>query len=137
MTSSKPYLIRALYEWILDNGMTPYILVNALDSRADVPQEHVEEGRIVLNISPNAVRYINVGNDILELEARFSGRSRSVSLPVAAVLAIYARENGKGMFFPQEEEPEGSSSEEEATPPDEPPQPPRSKPSRSHLKVVK
>jgi len=102
MSSNRPYLLRALYQWLLDNGMTPQILVDATDAGAAVPREHVKEGRIVLNISPSAVADLLLADDAVSFKARFGGRSRAVSAPVRSVLAIYARENGKGMAFPPE-----------------------------------
>ncbi len=132
MTSSRPYLIRALYEWVVDNGFTPYILVDATHRDCNVPPQHVQDGRIVLNISPTAVQGLLLGNDWVEFSARFSGRPTGVHLPVRAVLAIYAKENGQGMSFPAEAE------EEEATPPPpEPSTPPPVRSGRPHLKVVK
>jgi len=104
MTSSRPYLIRALYEWIIDNGNTPYILVDATDEQVVVPQQFVEGGKIVLNINPSAVQNLELGNHFVELDARFSGSPMHVSVPVAFVLAIYARENGKGMVFSEEDD---------------------------------
>jgi len=130
MTSTRPYLIRALYEWIEDNGLTPHILVDAEAPGVSVPKQHVREGQIVLNINPSAVRDLRLGNEWIEFSARFGGVSRAIQIPVTAVLAIYARENGQGMAFGEEvvggDEP----------PPDKPDQPPR--PSRKPvLKIVK
>jgi stringent starvation protein B len=103
MTPSRPYLIRALYEWIIDNGHTPYILVNAENEEVVVPQQFVEGGKIVLNITPSAVQNLELGNQFVELDARFSGTPMHVCVPVPSVLAIYARENGKGMVFTDED----------------------------------
>ena len=103
MTSSRPYLIRALYEWIADNGMTPHILVNAEKEGVEVPTEHVHEGRIMLNVSPTAVQNLVLGNDEIEFNARFSGKPRFIRVPITAALAIYSRENGQGMAFQEEE----------------------------------
>lgn len=103
MTSSRPYLIRALYEWIVDNGMTPYVLINAATEQVVVPRQFVENDKIVLNLNPSAVQNLQLGNDYLELDARFSGSPMHVVVPVMAVLAIYARENGKGMVFNEDE----------------------------------
>ncbi len=103
MTPSRPYLIRALYEWILDNGMTPYLLVDVADEQVVVPQQYVENGRIVLNVNPSAVQNLQLGNELVELDARFSGQPMHVSVPVMSVMAIYARENGKGMVFTEED----------------------------------
>jgi stringent starvation protein B len=102
MTSTRPYLIRALYEWIEDNGMTPHILVDA-DRRASKCRNSMSsDGRIVLNINSAAVRDLRLGNDWIEFNARFGGVARTRQIPVAAVLAIYARENGQGMAFGEE-----------------------------------
>ncbi len=103
MTPSRPYLIRALYDWIVDNGMTPYVLVNAEDEEVVVPRQFVEGGKIVLNINPSAVQNLQLGNALVEMDARFSGTPMHINIPVMSVLAIYARENGKGMVFTEEE----------------------------------
>lgn len=103
MTPNRPYLIRALYEWILDNGMTPHLLVDTTRSATVVPHQFVQDGKIVLNISPSAVRELAIGNEEIVFNARFSGRSMDVLVPVEAVMGIYARENGHGMLFPEEE----------------------------------
>ncbi|RKZ86690.1 MAG: ClpXP protease specificity-enhancing factor [Candidatus Parabeggiatoa sp. nov. 3] len=108
MTSMRPYLLRALYEWIVDNGLTPYLLVNADHDQVEVPRQFVENGQIILNIAPMAVQGLTLDNEWVSFSARFSGRSFSVFVPVLAVLAIYAKENGKGMFFQPEEEQETS-----------------------------
>ena len=102
MTSSRPYLIRALYQWIVDNGMTPYILVDAETPGAIVPQEFVQDGKIVLNIAPMAVQALILADDIITFNARFSGESMDLSIPVGHVLAVYAKENGQGMMFGDE-----------------------------------
>jgi stringent starvation protein B len=125
MTPNRPYLIRAVNEWLLDNRCTPHLLVNAEAPGVDVPRQYIQDGKIVLNIGPNAVEGLRVTNEEVTFLARFSGVSQLVSLPVSAVLAIYAKENGRGMMFSEEEgdgpEPEG----------------PDDKPSRPSLKVVK
>ena len=97
-TSTKPYLIRALYEWCVDNGFTPYLSV-VVDSQTKVPMEHVRDGEIVLNIGPLAASRLNMGNEYIECSARFSGAVRDLTVPIGAVAAIYARENGQGMSF--------------------------------------
>lgn len=102
MTSSRPYLIRALYQWIVDNGMTPYILVDAETPGAIVPQEFVQDGKIVLNIAPMAVQALILADDSVTFNARFSGESMDLSIPVGHVLAVYAKENGQGMMFGDE-----------------------------------
>jgi len=102
-TSNKPYLIRSLYEWIVDNDGTPHLIVNADFPGVQVPREHVQNGEIVLNISSSAVQGLALNNDEISFNARFSGVARVIRVPVAAVLAIVARENGQGMAFPPEE----------------------------------
>jgi stringent starvation protein B len=97
-TSTKPYLIRAIYEWCNDNGYTPYLAV-AVDERTQVPREHVKAGEIVLNVSPMATNRLSLGNDVIAFQARFGGVARELSIPIENVSAIYARENGHGMAF--------------------------------------
>lgn len=99
MTSSKPYIIRALYEWIIENECTPYILVNAFDDGVEVPQEHVKDGQIILNISPSAVQTLTIRNDAVDFEGRFAGIPKQVFVPIGSVMGIYAKENGQGMIF--------------------------------------
>ena len=99
MTSSKPYLIRALYQWIVDNDMTPQILVAADGPAGRLPQAYVKDGKIVLNIAPQAVRDLELGDADISFSARFGGTPMNVLAPVSQVLAIYARENGQGMLF--------------------------------------
>ena len=133
MTSSRPYMIRAVYEWVAENDCTPYILVNAEMEGVAVPEQYIQDGQIILNISPTAVVDLNMGNDLLSFRGRFGGVPQEVFVPVAAVLGIYARENGQGMLF-DADEPQ----------PPMPPSPPEGdgKPSqkvdtRPRLKVVK
>lgn len=102
MASSRPYLVRAFNEWILDNDCTPYIVVDAGVQGVQVPTEHVANGQIVLNISPGAVKGLVIGNGALEFSARFGGVPMQVFIPLQAVMAIYARENGEGMVFGSE-----------------------------------
>jgi stringent starvation protein B len=132
MTPNRPYLVRALYEWILDNAMTPHLLVDASQPGAVVPPQFVQDGKIVLNISPSAVRGLVLGNEHVSFNARFGGVAMDISVPVEAVLGIYARENGRGMLFPEEEIRSGKGGGEAQA--DEPPKPPRDRPT---LKVVK
>jgi stringent starvation protein B len=98
-TSTRPYLIRALYEWCTDNGFTPYVAV-LVDDTVRVPREYVKNGEIVLNISYDATSSLKLGNDFIEFKARFAGSAREIMVPVSRVIAIYARENGQGMAFP-------------------------------------
>ena len=129
MSSSRPYIMRALYEWILDNECTPYVLVNAEEPGVDVPRKYVKDGQIVLNISPAAVVDLAIDNECMRFNGRFGGVATDIFVPVNAVIGIYARENGQGMVF----EPE----EEEPTPPDgEPPEGPKPE-GRPSLKIVK
>jgi stringent starvation protein B len=123
MNSSRPYLMRAIYEWIVDNQMTPYLLVNAEYPHVQVPVEHVNNGKIILNIAPEAVQNLDMSGSEVSFNARFSGKPRHVSVPVAAALAIYARENGRGMVFNDED--------------DHTPEPSKEKNSGPKLRVVK
>lgn len=102
MTSHRPYLLRALYEWIADNGMTPHLLVDATRPNVQVPVHAVKDGKIVLNVAERAVSHLEMGNDLIRFSARFGGVSHPVSVPVQAVLAIYARETGQGMALPDD-----------------------------------
>ena len=104
MTSSRPYLLRAFYEWILDNQLTPYIVIDAEYPNVKVPLEYVEKGRIVLNVSPSAVRNFMVEKDRVEFQARFAGVPHFVFVPVKGIEAIYAKENGRGMVFKDDED---------------------------------
>lgn len=102
MTSNRPYLLRAVHEWICDNGLTPYIVVDAAQSDVQVPPQAVSEGRVVLNLAPRAVARLEIGNDAITFMARFGGVSQAVTVPIAAVQAIYARENGQGMLMAED-----------------------------------
>lgn len=109
MTSSRPYLIRALYDWIVDNQCTPYILVNALADNVMVPQDYVNpDGQVVLNISPSAVMDCSMGDESLNFRARFSGVPTDIFVPCHAIMGIYAKENQQGMIFEPEPEPENT-----------------------------
>ena len=99
MTSSRPYLLRAIYDWIVDNGLTPYLLVNANMENVLIPTEFVSNGKIILNVAPAAVKDLEIGNDEVHFSARFSGNPMYVRVPMAAAMAIYAKENGRGMVF--------------------------------------
>jgi len=141
MTSSRPYLLRAIYEWLNDNNLTSYLLVDAEKPDVMVPLEHVQDGKIILNISPEAVQGISLDNDSVSFSARFSGKSQDIYIPMAAVMALYSKENGKGMMFPEEEEtesfeeskPESKTGESENSNTDTA----KSKKKASFLKVVK
>ena len=141
MTSSRPYLIRALYEWIVDNGYTPYMLVDTSLDVVEVPRAFVENGRIILNISPEATHSLVLGNEAVTFNARFSGTAMDVHVPVISVLAIYARENGQGMMFgdqddtPPDPGPGPGSTIKSPESSDGPKAPPETK--RPNLKIVK
>ena len=125
MTTNRPYLLRALYEWITDNGLTPHVLVDSEIDGVDVPDQAIQKGKVVLNIAAGATEQLVLDNEVICFRARFSGKPYQINVPMNAVIAIYARENGQGMMFAQDDTPDppvdGS---------DDPP-------SRSHLKVVK
>ena len=125
MTSSRPYLLRAVHEWIVDNGMTPQIVVDTQQEQVQVPATYVRDGKIVLNISATAVRGLSLDNERVAFSARFGGSPFDIVVPVRAVLAIMARENGVGMAFPDPGD-------------DRPPSPPPPEPrGRPNLRVVK
>lgn len=135
--SQQPYFLRALYEWCVDNGFTPYVTVK-VDKGTKVPPAYVKDGQIVLNIGPAAVRNLNMDNNWVTFSARFGGVSQTIEVPVGNVLAIYARETGEGMSFSQNLEAAPENSSEAATETDEPPTPGPDRPKgRPSLKVVK
>ncbi|AIN62078.1 ClpXP protease specificity-enhancing factor [Pseudomonas soli] len=139
MNSSRPYLVRALYEWIVDNDCTPHMLVNAEYPAVQVPQGFASDGQIVLNISPSAVRSLHMDNEAVSFEGRFGGVAHTLYVPIGSILGIYARENGQGMVF--ELEPplaDEDDLEDDGVEPDDdgPPEPPRPS-GRPSLKVVK
>lgn len=103
MTPTRPYLARAIYDWICDNQLTPYVLVDATQKGVQVPQQHVHDGQIVLNIAPHAVHQFEMTMDFIAFSARFGGVPQQLYLPMSAVMGIYSRENGQGLYFdPQE-----------------------------------
>ena len=102
MSSSRPYIVRALYDWIIENDCTPYILVNAFADDVEVPQEHVKDGQIILNIAPSAVQSLFIRTEAVDFDGRFAGIPKRVYVPIAAVMGIYAKENGQGMIFDSE-----------------------------------
>jgi stringent starvation protein B len=121
MNSSRPYLIRAIHEWILDNEMTPHLLVDIEGEGVDVPAQQGQNGKIVLNISPQAVEGLMLGNDAIGFRARFGGIATDVYVPIAAVMAVYAKENGRGMVFSEDEhspEPDDGSGRKPGRKPD-------------------
>ncbi|MDP2432867.1 MAG: ClpXP protease specificity-enhancing factor [Pseudomonadota bacterium] len=139
--SQQPYFLRALYEWCVDSGLTPYLTVR-VDHRTRVPQGFVKDGQIVLNLGPSAVRNLNMDSEWVTFSARFGGTSHAIEVPVANVLAIYSRETGEGMAFAAEEDVDApeklavvdAAPENAASDSSEPPKPPRGRP---QLRVVK
>ena len=125
MTTNRPYLLRALYEWIADNGLTPHILVDAEVNGVDVPEHAIQKGKVVLNIAAGATEHLLLDNESIDFRARFSGKPYPISVPMDAVIAIYAQENGQGMMFAQEDTPPPPVDGSDDPPP------------RSFLKVVK
>jgi stringent starvation protein B len=105
MTPKKPYLIRAIYEWLLDNQMTPHLLVNTSFDGVQVPREFINDNQIVLNISDGAVQNFHADNDWISFSARFSGKPMELFIPIIAVQSIYGKENNEGMFFPSDDTP--------------------------------
>lgn len=134
--STKPYLIRAIYEWCTDSGLTPHLVVT-VGKHTRVPMEFAKDGQIVLNVSQGATRNLLIGNDLIQFSARFNGASRDIVVPIDAVVSIYARENAQGLSFAVEgaggEVGEAPAGDEHPSPDDEPPAP-RNKP---QLKIVK
>lgn len=137
LTSRTPYLLRAIYEWIADNDLTPYVLVDAGAEGVDVPPHVVQDGKVVLNISMNAVRHLELGNQYISFDARFAGKAEQIFVPIGAVEVIYAKENGVGMALnnssgddlpPEPDGPTGPSHDDDTPPP------PKSRPA---LRVVK
>ena len=141
--STKPYLLRAIYEWAEDNGLTPQVLVNANEEGVEVPSEHVVNGQIILNISATAVRMHQMDNEAIRFSARFNGTQKHITLPLDSVLAIFARENSQGIFF--EETPTDGFGPDPSEPEDSPskatkvtkPTPISGKSKPSHLKIIK
>src|SRR5579862_1907889 len=115
MLSNRPYLLRAFYQWIVDSGCTPILVIDANHPRCKIPQDYAEGGEIVFNISHNAIRDLKMTNDFVEFKASFSGVVHIISAPVKAILAVYAEENGEGIFFDAEED-EGSGEMTAPTP---------------------
>lgn len=139
MTSNRPYLIRAMYEWIGDNGMTPYLLVDAGLPGVWVPPQSVKDGRVVLNIAARAVSQLELGNEQIRFLARFGGVSQQVVVPIVAVQAIYAQETGQGMMLPEDGSLASAEANAEAIDeagtdsPDDNGTPPK----RGHLRIIK
>jgi stringent starvation protein B len=142
LPSTRPYLIRALYDWCSENGFTPYVAVK-VDASVQVPREYVQGGEIVLNVSMDATSSLKLGNDFIEFKARFGGKPRDIMVPIHRVMAIYARENGQGMAFPVNDDDAPAATLSAVTPneaalsPDEEPTPPTSSPPRPVLKRIK
>lgn len=130
MTPSRPYLLRGIYDWLIDNEQTPYLLVDAEAEGVTVPLEHVQDGKIILNISLTATRDLELTNDGVSFNARFGGKPMIVNVPIMATLALYSKENGRGMMFPEETGDNDPLSPDPTRGKDEPPQKP-------HLTLVK
>ncbi|MEP6898357.1 MAG: ClpXP protease specificity-enhancing factor [Rhodanobacter sp.] len=141
MSSNRPYLLRAIYDWISDNNLTPYVLVDAGFEGVRVPPQVIKNGQVVLNLAMRAVANLDLGNEWITFQARFSGVSQSIHIPVQAVLALYAQENGQGMMFPADEATDAPAASAQAKTSDETPPPDHGgdKPKRGapHLRVVK
>ncbi|WP_305804997.1 ClpXP protease specificity-enhancing factor [Stenotrophomonas sp. YIM B06876] len=137
MSSHRPYLLRALVEWINDNGMTPHVMVDAGVAGVQVPASAVNDGRVVLNIAERAVMRLHIDNETLSFTARFSGVSFPVSVPIAAILAVYARETGHGMALPDDIAGSDSPPDDDMPPPPGPPDDIPVAGKRPHLRVVK
>ena len=133
MTSSRPYLLRAIYDWILDNSLTPYILVDALMPGVIVPEQFIEDGKIVLNLNPMSIGNLLLGNTTVEFDARFSGVAKHICIPIHAVEAIYSVENGRGMVFSEDGEDLPPSDEDDSNDQESG----ESSSGGSHLKIVK
>jgi len=131
MVSTRPYLIRAIYEWAQDNNLTPHILVDTAQDNVSVPTEFIEDGKIVLNIAASAVVGLSLGNDYISFSARFAGVAREIFVPISAVRAVYARENGMGVVLPDDPEQEDTTSTADLPSVDS------SAPKGSHLKIIK
>ena len=131
--STRPYLIRAIYEWCSDSGLTPYLSVK-VNAQTRVPMEFVKKGEIVLNISPDATHRLTIGDDAVQFSARFSGVSRECSIPVEAVTGVFARENSQGLFFPPEP---AAPAETSATPAGDPAPTPPTSGGKPKLQIVK
>ena len=137
LPSTRPYLIRALYEWCTESGFTPYVAVK-VDQTVQVPREYVQGGEIVLNVSYDATSSLKLGNEFIEFKARFGGQSRDIMVPIGRVMAIYARENGQGMAFPVADDELAQQAEDPSQGADEDPPPtPSSGGARPALKRVK
>lgn len=133
MTSNRPYLLRAMHEWIVDNSMTPYLLVDASAEGLQVPPSAVKDGRVVLNIASRAVAHLQIGNREVSFMARFAGVSQTVIVPIPAVLAVYAQETGQGMGLPPDEG-EVAAPQEPSGGPGTGPEPPKR---GGHLRIIK
>ena len=138
MKSRRPYLLRAIHEWISDSECTPHIVVDAAVQGVDVPRQYVRDGKIVLNLSWSATAQLSMGSDEISFNGRFGGASMTVRIPMDAVLAVYARETGQGMIFAEDESGPAPQAPEPTPPPtDRPPEPPQRPAGRAKLKVVK
>ncbi len=136
LTSKRPYLIRAMHEWMTDNNLTPYIVIDAAAEGVSIPEQYVTDGRVILNASYSATRNLTVDDDLMSFETRFEGRARHLDIPTAAILGIYAQESGQGMIFTEEELVPDSDDSDGPGPGDDTPTDGGSS-GRPNLKVVK
>jgi stringent starvation protein B len=127
VNSSRPYLLRAINEWLVDNDLTPHLLVNADYQNVQVPLDYVDDGKIVLNLAPSAIQMLSIDNEAISFNARFAGKPNNIYIPIEACMAIYAKENGKGMVF----------NEEKDNGPDKPDDSAKKSDSKPSLKIVK
>ncbi len=138
-SSQRPYLVRAMHEWMTDTGKTPHLIIDAVAPGVQVPVEYVQDGKIVLNCSYAAIKNLVLGNDEVEFEARFGGVAHLIRVPIDSVLGIYARESGEGMMFSEQEVEASQPTILDTDNDDDSPEPPPAGPGpgRSHLRVVK
>jgi stringent starvation protein B len=138
MTSNRPYLVKAIYEWIMDNGVTPHVVINAMDETVSVPQQYVDDGQIILNVNPSAVQNLVIDDECIMFSARFGGKPYNIYAPMHTVMAIYAAENGQGMMFNDDQNggppPSSNNDDSGGKGSDDSKRPPRKKPT---LRVVK
>ena len=135
LTPTRPYLIRAIREWAMDNGLTPQLLVDAGVDGIVIPEGHVQDGKIVLNVHTQAVKALELGNEFITFSARFGGTSHAINLPIQSVLAVFARENGQGIIF-QEEETQHQMGQSTSDSEEPPPKGQSSGPRRPYLRLV-
>ena len=137
MTPNRPYFLRAVNDWIIDNGLTPHLLVDATYQDVVVPEQYIDDGKIILNISPVAIQEAEFGNEWILFSARFSGVKHRIEIPIQSVIAIYAKENGRGMVFPDEPAEDESNTEKSSASDSEQNDKSKTPGEKPHLTVVK